>query len=318
MTAEHTSQQDPPEQPAATPAADGTQSTAAGAAGAGRAQPSASSAAPSLSPAADGAEDESILSLDEHVEEVSEDGLRVQRRGIFLLPNLLTTGALFAGFLAIIQSLEGQFGYAALAIFAAALLDGLDGRIARLTHAQSAFGQQYDSLSDVVSFGVAPALVVYHWGLAPLQGFGQIAAFVYTACTALRLAHFNTRAQDGSDDRQFIGLASPAAAVLLSSLAWFSSEAQLGGTHLLSADWAWLACIFTVATGLLMLLKVPYRSFKEIDFRGRVPFASVLIVLLLFAIIAVNPPRMLLLLSSLYALSGPASMLWSRIQRHRG
>ncbi len=264
------------------------------------------------------APDEPILALDEHVEEVSEGGRRVRRRGVFLLPNLLTTGALFAGFLAIVQSLEGQFGYAASAIFAAALLDGLDGRIARLTNAQSAFGQQYDSLSDVISFGVAPALVMYQWGLAPLQAFGQIAAFFYTTCTALRLAHFNTRAHEKGDDREFIGLASPAGAVLLSSLAWFSSETGLGDARILSENWAWLACLVTVATGLLMLLRVPYRSFKEIDFRGRVPFASVLVMLLLFAVIAVDPPRMLLLLSAVYAFSGPLSMLWARLRRRQG
>ena len=260
--------------------------------------------------------DESILPLDEHVEEVSEGGRRVQRRGIFLLPNLLTTGALFAGFLAIMQSLEGQFGYAAAAIFAAALLDGLDGRIARLTNAQSAFGQQYDSLSDVISFGVAPALVVYQWGLAPLHGFGQITAFVYTACAALRLAHFNTRAHEKGDDRQFAGLASPAAAVLLSSLAWCGSEIALGGdVRLMSRDWALLACLVTAAASLLMVLRVPYRSFKEIDFRGRVPLASVLVVILLFAFIAVDPPRILLLLSAIYALSGPVHMLWGRMRQ---
>lgn len=244
-----------------------------------------------------------LLPVDEHVEEVSENGRKVRRRGVYLLPNLFTTAALFSGFYAIIAGLNGDFENAAVAIFVAMILDGLDGRVARLTNTSSAFGVQYDSLSDLVSFGLAPALVMFSWALAPLNKFGWAVAFAYAACTALRLARFNTQV-DVVDKKYFIGLASPSAAALVAGTVWVGFDVEVG--LFLSV----LAALVTLVAALLMVSNIRYKSFKGIDFKGRVPFVAILAVVILFVIIASNPPAMLLILATLYAISGPAQWLW--------
>ncbi|MEJ2417493.1 MAG: CDP-diacylglycerol--serine O-phosphatidyltransferase, partial [Exilibacterium sp.] len=204
---------------------------------------------------------ESLLPVDEHIEEVSENGKKVRRRGIYLLPNLFTTGALFSGFYAVIAGMHGNFEAAAIAIFVAMVLDGLDGRVARLTNTTSAFGVQYDSLSDMVSFGLAPALVMFSWALAPLGKLGWAAAFAYAACAALRLARFNTQV-GVVDKRYFIGLASPAAAAVLAAIVWSGHDAQI------SYELAVLVAFITVLAGALMVSNVRYYSFKGVDFKG--------------------------------------------------
>jgi CDP-diacylglycerol---serine O-phosphatidyltransferase len=239
-------------------------------------------------------------------------------RGIYLLPNLFTTGGLFAGFYAIIAASEGSFVHASIAVFVAALLDGLDGRIARLTNTQSEFGTQYDSLADLVSFGMAPALVMYHWALVDLRMesalWGKIgwgAAFLYAACAALRLARFNT--QVGSvDKRWFIGLASPAAAGLLMAFVWTFEEHALGGGYR-----AWLALGITLLAAGLMVSRVRYYSFKTLPIRDRVPFIAIPLALLVFFALAVDTARFLLLVGVLYALSGPATWLVTRLRASR-
>lgn len=233
------------------------------------------------------------------------------RRGIYLLPNLFTTAALFAGFYAIVSAMNGRFIEAAVAIFVAMVLDGMDGRIARMTNTQSAFGAQYDSLSDMISFGLAPALVIYEWSLLELGKLGWLAAFVYTAATALRLARFNT--QIGiADKRYFQGLASPAAAGLVAGLVWLGTDLELHG----SPPMAPLALLLTVAAALLMVSNVRYHSFKNLDLRGRVPFFTVLVVVLVFVFISLDPSLVLFLLFALYALSGPVLTL-AHLRRHR-
>lgn len=243
--------------------------------------------------------------VDEHVEVVLENGKKVRHKGIYLLPNLFTTGALFSGFYAIIAGMNGNFEAAAIAIFVAMLLDGLDGRVARLTNTSSAFGEQYDSLSDMVSFGVAPALVMFSWALQDLGKLGWAAAFTYCAGAALRLARFNT--QIGViDKRYFIGLASPAAAALVAGTVWAGSESHAEGVLL------WAYALITAFAGVLMVSNVRYTSFKEIDFRGRVPFVVMLAVVLGFAVVTIDPPRILLAIFAGYAFSGPATVLWRK------
>ncbi|AOS96908.1 CDP-alcohol phosphatidyltransferase [Microbulbifer aggregans] len=250
------------------------------------------------------------LPIDEHVEEeVSASGKKVRARGVYLLPNLITTGALFSGFYAIVAGMGGNFEAAAIAIFAAMILDGLDGRVARLTDTQSAFGVQYDSLSDMVSFGLAPALVVFSWGLGPLGKLGWAAAFLYAACAALRLARFNT--QVGTVDKGvFIGLASPTAAAIVASMVWAGHDADVGmGLGIVAA-------LVTAAAGLLMVSNFRYTSFKTLDFKGRVPFVMMLAVILIFSLVTIDPPRVLLALAVVYTLSGPATWFW-RVTRER-
>lgn len=251
---------------------------------------------------------ERILPVDDHVEEVAEDGKTVKRKGIYLLPNLVTTGALFSGFYAIIAGFSGHYEAAALAIFAAMVMDGLDGRVARMTNTQSAFGEQYDSLSDMVSFGVAPAVLMFSWGLHELGKFGWAAAFIYVASAALRLARFNT--QIGVVDKKyFIGLASPAAAAIIASIVWVGHDVEVGG--LLSA----FIALVTSVVGILMVLNVPYSSFKEVDWHGRVPFVVLLLVVLVFVVVASSPAKVLLTAASLYALSGPLIFLLGKLRR---
>lgn len=232
-----------------------------------------------------------------------------RRRGVYLLPNLFTTAALFAGFYAVVASMQFRFDAAAIAIFVAMILDGLDGRVARMTNTQSAFGAEYDSMSDMVSFGIAPSLVAYNWALASLGKIGWLAAFIYTAGAALRLARFNT--QVGTADKRFFqGLASPAAAAIVAGMVWLGSDLEINpslpefkadGPILVPA----LAALITVAAGLLMVSNFKYHSFKEFDWRGRVPFVVILVVVLLFVVVATNPALVLFFGFLAYAVSGP-------------
>ena len=226
-------------------------------------------------------------------------------RGIFLLPNLFTTGALFAGFYAVVAGMQGDFYSGSVAIFVAMVLDGLDGRIARLTNTMSAFGAEYDSLSDMVSFGVAPALLMFNWALSDIGKVGWVAAFIYTACAALRLARFNTQHGSG-DNRFFSGLASPAAAALAAGSVWLGQDYGLPARDL---PWAFVHAALLVVLGFLMIANFPYYSFKQINLEGRVPFVRMLLALLLIGLVALNPPVMLWGLFLLYALSGPLQHL---------
>ncbi|MEE1673354.1 CDP-diacylglycerol--serine O-phosphatidyltransferase [Agarivorans aestuarii] len=222
-----------------------------------------------------------------------------RQKGIFLLPNLFTTAGLFSGFYAVVASMNDQFEAAAIAIFVAMIFDGVDGRVARLTNTESAFGAEYDSMADMVSFGIAPALVVYNWALHDLGKIGWLAAFVYTVGAALRLARFNT--QVGIADKRFFqGLASPAAAALIAGMVWFAQDLQFTGNSL-----EFVACFITVISGLLMVSNFRYHSFKGIDLKGRVPFFAVLLIVLVFIVIAVKPAVILFTLFAAYAVSGP-------------
>lgn len=247
-----------------------------------------------------------VLPVDEHEEEVSENGKRVRRRGVYLLPNLFTTGALFGGFFAIVSAMNGNFANAAMAIFAAQILDGFDGRVARMTNTTSAFGTEYDSLSDMVSFGLAPAIVMFSWALEPLGKFGWAAAFVFVTCAALRLARFNTFAGK-TDSRYFTGLASPPAATLLASGVWLGSEYDL------SLEVSIFAALVTAFVGLMMVSNLRYQSFKGLDANRRVPFVAMFITLMVFIVVTINPPMVLFLLAFTYALSGPLTWLWFKL-----
>ncbi len=241
---------------------------------------------------------------------------RQRGRGIYLLPNLFTTGGLFAGFFAIIAASQGRFGAACMAIFVAAILDGVDGRVARLTNTQSEFGVQYDSLADLISFGMAPALVMYHWALielrldgATLGRVGWLAAFLYAACAALRLARFNSQVAT-VDKRWFVGLASPAAAGLVASFVWTCHELGLRGGELRYA-----ALAVTVIAGLAMVSRIRYTSFKGSGSgpkADRVPFVALLIAVAVLIALWIDPPKTLLAASSLYLLSGPVQWFWRR------
>jgi CDP-diacylglycerol---serine O-phosphatidyltransferase len=237
----------------------------------------------------------------------------IRRRGIYLLPNLFTTAALFAGFYAIVQAMNQQFEQAAVAIFVAMVLDGLDGRVARLTRTQSAFGAEYDSLSDMVSFGAAPALVMYEWALKELGRIGWVAAFVYCVGAALRLARFNTNL-GVVDKRFFQGLPSPAAAALVSGFVWLANDNKIPVSEY---GMPWLAALFTVYAGITMVSNVPFYSFKDINLRRSVPFAVVLLIVLAFVLISLDPAIVLFLLFVAYGLSGYVSWAWRRNRRAR-
>jgi CDP-diacylglycerol--serine O-phosphatidyltransferase len=241
----------------------------------------------------------------------SEEGKQKKRsRGIYLLPNLFTTAALFAGFYAILAAVNGKFELASVAIFMAMLMDGLDGRVARLTKTQSAFGAEYDSLSDMVSFGLAPALVVYIWSLSEMGKLGWLAAFIYTASSALRLARFNT--QIGiADKKYFQGLPSPSAAAIMAAGVWLGVDYGISGQTL-----DWLAAVLTTLVGLLMVSNFRYHSFKEIDFSGRVPFIVLVVVVVVLAIVQTHPPTVLFMLFLAYAVSGPVLTL-VQLRKHR-
>lgn len=234
---------------------------------------------------------------------------RRRHRGIYLLPNLFTTGCLFAGFFAIVAAMSGRFESAATAIFIAMILDGLDGRVARMTNTQSAFGAEYDSLADMISFGLAPALVVYVWALSGLGKLGWLAAFIYTAGTALRLARFNTQV-GRADKRYFQGLASPAAAAVVAGMVWVGQGYQMEGMAV-----SIFASIVTVSVGLLMVSNIRYRSFKDLDLKGKVPFVAIIAVMLVFVLISLDPPQVLFAGFSVYALSGLIGTLLSLRRR---
>jgi CDP-diacylglycerol--serine O-phosphatidyltransferase len=250
-------------------------------------------------------ESDNILPIDEHEEIVSEGGKTVRRRGIYLLPNLLTLGALFSGFYAVIAGMGGNFNEAGWAIFIAGVLDGLDGRIARLTNTQSAFGAQFDSLSDMVSFGVAPALIMFSWAFAPLGRVGWAASFIYMSCAALRLARFNVQLGT-ANKRFFLGLQSPMAAGLITCVPWVSFKYGLEVTPIV----AYLAAILTVFVGLLMISNYTYFSFKELNFKGTVPYMVFISAVVLLVIIALYPHEVLLSIAIIYAFSGPASWVY--------
>jgi CDP-diacylglycerol---serine O-phosphatidyltransferase len=223
---------------------------------------------------------------------------RFRDRGIYVLPNIFTIGALFAGFYAIVQAMNGVWEHAAIAIFIAMVLDGLDGRVARMTHTQSAFGAELDSLSDMVSFGVAPALIMYIFALKGLGKWGWIAAFVHCAGAALRLARFNTQLEV-ADKRFFQGLPSPAAAALVAGFVWVMVEYEVPGPEA-----SWLAFALTLFTGLSMVSNLKYYSGKEINLRKSVPFFVVLLIVLFFILVSSSPPEVLFLIFVVYSLSG--------------
>lgn len=227
-------------------------------------------------------------------------------KGVYLLPNLVTTAALFSGFYAILAGINGQFEKAAVAVFVAMILDGLDGRVARWTNTQSEFGEQYDSLSDLVSFGLAPALIMYQWALVYMRDisvawgkFGWMAAFIYVACAALRLARFNVQIEE-VDKRFFIGLPSPASAGIVVGMIWMLHDLDVSGKAIQIP-----ALLMTIGAGLLMVSNVKYNSFKDFDLKNKVPHLAILGVVLAFALVQVDPPKVLFAVFFVYALSGP-------------
>jgi CDP-diacylglycerol--serine O-phosphatidyltransferase len=233
-----------------------------------------------------------------------EDLDRPRPRGIYLLPNAFTTAALFCGFYAIVMAMNQKFEHSAWAIFIAMVLDALDGRVARLTNTQSEFGAQYDSLSDMVSFGAAPALVIYEWSLRGLGKLGWIAAFVYCAGAALRLARFNTNIEV-VDKRFFQGLPSPAAAALVAGFILLMVDQEVSGLEL-----RWVSWSIAVFGGLTMVTNVPFYSFKDVNFRKSVPFIAVFLIALVFALVSIDPPKVLFPIFIAYGLSGYAVSAW--------
>ena len=256
---------------------------------------------------------------------------RKRRKGIYVLPNLFTLAALFGGFYAVVMAMNGRFDLATTGIFAAMVLDSLDGRVARMTGTQSAFGEQMDSLSDMVSFGAAPALIAYEWALRPLGRWGWIAAFVYCACAALRLARFNVNTSV-VDKRFFQGLPSPAAAALVAGFIWLTSamlSAQheipifrelmslLGGVRVERSDFAWIMFGIALFAGLTMVTNVPYYSFKDFGGRRSVPFVVLVLIALVIAVISIEPATLLFVLFVGYALSGYIIYGWRRLNGHQ-
>lgn len=250
--------------------------------------------------------------LEYHHRKTESRHTRMRDRGIYLLPNLFTTGALFAGFYAVVQAMNGRFEHAAVAIFIAMVLDGLDGRVARMTRTQSAFGAEYDSLSDMVSFGVAPALVIYEFALQGMGKMGWIAAFVYCAGAALRLARFNTQLDVVTDKRFFQGLPSPSAAALIAGFVWVMVEYGVAGE-----DVRWLAAFIALFGGLTMVSNFRYYSGKEINLRKSVPFFVILLIVLAFILISTSPPEVLFGVFLLYGLSGYGYAGWLLWQRRK-
>ena len=254
------------------------------------------------------------MDLDEHETDTSRAPNR--RRGVFLLPNLLTTAALFSGFYAIVAAIDGNFDRASIAIFGAMLFDGLDGRVARWTHTETNFGKEYDSLSDMVSFGIAPAIVVYQWGVARLAEYnatwgriGWLVTFFYAVAAALRLARFNTRTA-AVDKRYFEGLPSPSAAALPAAFVWCAHAYGLGGLNGLV-----IAFVVTALAGALMVSRFYYSSFKGVTLTGRVRFTYAILIPLTFVVIFMEPPAVLLALFGGFALSAPSVWLWRRLRR---
>lgn len=255
----------------------------------------------------DNADPQNTAELDiesgEVVEEEMVEGAKVRRKGIYLLPNALTTASLFSGFYAIVSAANGVFDNAAIAIFVSMILDGLDGRVARMTNTQSKFGEEYDSLADMVAFGVAPGLVAFFWSLNGMDKLGWAITFIYVAGAALRLARFNT--QIGSVDKKyFVGLPSPAAAACVAGLVWCFHTFEPAG-------WLTLLTMVVVGgSGVMMVSNILYRSFKDLDLRGRVPFAAILLVVLMFVVITLDPATVLFTAFLIYAMSGPVRALF--------
>lgn len=231
---------------------------------------------------------------------------RKRRKGIYILPNLFTLAALFGGFYAIVMAMNGRFDQAAVGIFAAMVLDSLDGRVARMTNTQSAFGEQMDSLSDMVSFGAAPALIAYIWALTSLGRWGWIGAFVYCACVALRLARFNVNTAV-VDKRFFQGLPSPAAAALVAGFIWLMTEAGVSGQ-----DVRWPTFGLMLYAGLTMVTNVPFYSFKDVQMKRSVPFVVIVLIVLGIAIINIDPPTVMFALFVMYGLSGYVLYGWRK------
>ena len=248
----------------------------------------------------------------------AEKAVRPRGRGIYLLPNLFTTAVLFSGFYAIVAATDGNFDRSGIAIFIAMVCDGLDGRIARWTNTQSEFGKEYDSLSDMVAFGLAPAVVAYQWGVAKIAEYGALwerlgwlATFFYAVCAALRLARFNSRSAT-ADKRYFEGLPSPSGAAILAGFVWTLADTQREGLRALI-----LGFVVALTAGALMVSRFPYLSGKDFDPNRRIPFAVLLLVPLGFIVVGLSPPEMLFGLFGLYALSGPAVWAWRRLFRRR-
>lgn len=250
------------------------------------------------------------MSLPNEHQEHEED--KIAARGIYLLPNLLTTAALFAGFYSIVAGMKGYFDTAAIAIFVAMIADGLDGRVARLTNTQTPFGAQYDSLSDMVAFGVAPSLVYYSWSLHYLGKPGWLLAFLYTAATALRLARFNIQAPD---KHYFFGLTSTSGAGVMASTIWLSFS--LSSYGLTGLNMSLPLGLLTVIVAGLMDSTIPYSSFKSVDFKGRVPFFKIVLAVCILVAIALQPPLVLFAVFMLYMLSGPVMLVWRWLQMRR-
>ena len=232
--------------------------------------------------------------------------VRKRRKGIYILPNLFTLGGLFGGFYAVVMAMDGRFENAAIGIFCAMVLDSLDGRIARMTNTQSAFGEQMDSLADMVSFGAAPALIVYVWALSSLGRWGWIGAFVYCACAALRLARFNVNTSV-VDKRFFQGLPSPAAAALVAGFIWLMTDAGIDGQ-----DVRWYAFALTLYSGLTMVTNVPFYSFKDVQMKKSVPFAVIVLIALGIAVINIDPPIVMFSLFIIYGFSGYGIYAWRK------
>lgn len=234
--------------------------------------------------------------------------VRKRRKGIYILPNLFTLAALFGGFYAVVMAMDGRFDLACAGIFSAMVLDSLDGRVARMTNTQSAFGEQMDSLSDMVSFGAAPALVAYEWALRDIGRWGWIAAFVYCACAALRLARFNVNT-GVVDKRYFQGLPSPAAAALVAGFIWIATDAGIDGKQM-----AWGVFALALYAGLTMVTNVPFYSFKDIQLKKSVPFAFIVLIALGIAVVNIDPPLVLFSLFMCYGLSGYLLYGWRRMR----
>lgn len=239
-----------------------------------------------------------------------------RRRGIYLLPNLITTAALFAGFYGIVAAINGRYELASIAVFIAMILDALDGRVARLTNTQSEFGAEYDSLADMGSFGLAPALIMYVWSLSSLVDYswqwgklGWLAAFMYVACAALRLARFNTKASS-TDKRYFQGLPSPAAAGVVVGFVWACFDLGIDGSEV-----PFFALPIIAFAGIMMVSNISYYSFKDIDFQNKVPFVAMLVVVLIFVFAAIDPPKALFGCFMIYALSGPVVSILRRFKK---
>jgi CDP-diacylglycerol--serine O-phosphatidyltransferase len=232
--------------------------------------------------------------------------VRKRRKGIYILPNLFTLGALFGGFYAIVMAMENRFDLAGIGIFCAMVLDSLDGRVARMTNTQSAFGEQMDSLSDMVSFGAAPALVAYEWALKSLGRWGWVAAFVYCACAALRLARFNVNTMV-VDKRYFQGLPSPAAAALIAGFVWLMNDFGWRGSQ-----FSWGMFALALYAGLTMVTNVPFYSFKDVRMKQSVPFIVIVAIALGIAVITIQPPVVLFALFVIYGLSGYFVYVWKR------